>query len=146
MKNIILAAIAAMTLTLTACDKTTIVQYNELPAAAQQTLSTYFADEQIAVIPKEYDDWGIRYNVIFSNANEIEFNKKGEWQDIKCRATKVPDGIVPERIMQYVVQTYPEAAIWELKRDKRSYEVELSNMVELKFDLNFNIIDLDHED
>ncbi len=147
MKKIIFAAIALMAMTFTACDdKVKILQYDELPALAQQTISEYFADEQISVIQKEYDDWGKKYTVLFVSANGIEFNKKGEWREITCRATKVPDGLVPVQIREYVEKTYPGTLIWKINKDTRDYEVELNNFIELKFDLNFNIIDIEQED
>ena len=146
MKKLFLLLVSVFTMQVAMADNDKPVTFEQLPQAAQAFIKQNFADREIAFAKVDKDWFDATYDVLFTNGEKLEFNKKGEWQDIKCRATKVPDGIVPERIMQYVVQTYPEAAIWELKRDKRSYEVELSNMVELKFDLNFNIIDLDHED
>ena len=91
MKKIIFAAIALMAMTFTACDdKVKILQYDELPALAQQTISEYFADEQISVIQKEYDDWGKKYTVLFVSANGIEnMMTNGLIKDSNCEAITI---------------------------------------------------------
>ena len=43
----------------------------------------------------------------------------------------------------YGATNYPDAKILKIERDKKDYEVKLSNRTELKFDLKFNLIDID---
>ena len=38
---------------------------------------------------------------------------------------------------------YPDTSVVQIDRDKRDYEVKLTNGLELTFDLKFNLIDID---
>lgn len=119
------------------------VTFEQLPVAAQQTIKKHFANRQIALAKMEIELIGKTYDVIFTNGEKIEFNGKGEWTDIECRQSKVPATLVPAAIASFVKKNYPQATILKLERDRRTYEVELSNRLELKFDKNFRLIDID---
>ena len=82
--------------------------------------------------------------MIFTNGNKVEFDKKGEWTEIDCKHTVVPTAIIPTTIQKYVTTNYPDTRVLKIERDKKEYEVQLSNRVELKFDLKFNLIDIDN--
>ena len=45
--------------------------------------------------------------------------------------------------MKYVKATYPSCRIEEIEKDRRGYEVKLSNKLELTFDKKLNIVDID---
>ena len=55
----------------------------------------------------------------------------------------MPTAIIPAQIASYVSQNYPDTQIVQIDRDKRDYEVKLTNRLELTFDLNFNLIGID---
>ena len=52
--------------------------------------------------------------------------------------------IVPQQIRDYVTKNYPKNKIVAIDRDRRDYEVELDNGLDLKFDLKFRLIDIDN--
>ena len=83
------------------------------------------------------------YEVVFTNSTKLEFQKDGNWKEVDCKYSTVPTGIVPAQIAQYVTQNYPDTKIVKIDRDKRDYEVKLTNGLELTFDLKFNLIDID---
>ena len=83
------------------------------------------------------------YEVVFTSSAKIEFYKNGDWKEIDCKYSTVPAAIVPAQIASYVKQNWPEASIVKIDRDKRDYEVKLTNRLELTFDLNFNLIEID---
>ena len=68
---------------------------------------------------------------------------KGNWEEVNCKYSSVPTAIIPAAIQKYVTTNYPDAKILKIERDKKDYEVKLSNRTELKFDLKFNLIDID---
>ena len=74
----------------------------------------------------------------------MEFDRSGEWTEVQYREGAVPAAIVPAAITKYVTENYPDAYIRSIERDRHTYEVNLSNRWEIKFDLNFNVIDLDN--
>ncbi|MBR6455647.1 MAG: PepSY-like domain-containing protein [Prevotella sp.] len=119
------------------------VTFEQLPVAAQQTIKKHFANRQIALAKMEIELIGKTYDVIFTNGEKIEFNGKGEWTDIECKQSQVPAALVPAAIASFVKKNYPQATILKLERDRKTYEVELSNRLELEFDRNFRLIDID---
>lgn len=66
-----------------------------------------------------------------------------ELKEINCKYSAVPAGVIPAQILKYVSENYPDAKVLKIERDKKDYEVKLSNRWELKFDLQFNLIDID---
>ena len=119
------------------------VTFEQLPAAAQQTIKQHFPNRQIALAKMEMEIFGKTYDVIFTNGEKIEFDSKGQWRDIECKQSQVPAALVPAAIAAYVKKNYPQATIVKLERDRRTYEIELSNRLELTFDKSFRLIDID---
>ena len=81
--------------------------------------------------------------MVFTNSSKIEFWKDGEWKEIDCKYSTVPSAVIPAQIAQYVSQNYPDTQIVKIDRDKRDYEVKITNGLELTFDKQFNLIDID---
>jgi hypothetical protein len=50
---------------------------------------------------------------------------------------------VPEAIRLYVQSNYENTKILKIERSSKEYEVELSNRLELTFDKEFHLIDID---
>ena len=119
------------------------VTFEQLPMAAQQTIKKHFADRQIALAKMEMEFLGKSYDVIFTNGDKIEFDGRGKWTDIDCKRSQVPDALVPTAIGAFVKKNYPQATILKIEWNRRTYEVELSNRLELEFDTSFRLIDID---
>lgn len=111
------------------------IAVGELPAVSQEFIKTHFAGEEL--FDKDY-------KVVFVNGAKVEFAKNGEWKDVECKYGEVPAAIVPQQIRDYVTKNYPKNKIVAIDRDRRDYEVELDNGLDLKFDLKFRLIDIDN--
>lgn len=120
------------------------IHVNQLPKAAQQLISQNFAGKKVALAKVENDFWDKNYKVVFTNGDKVEFDKGGNWKEVDCKYSAVPSKIIPEAISRYVKSNYSSAKILEIDRDKKDYEVKLSNGWEIKFDLNYNVINLKH--
>ena len=83
--------------------------------------------------------------MIFIDGAKVEFTRNGEWKEVNCKFSAVPDGIVPAQILKYIDQNHEGAKVIEIDRDKRDIELKLNNRVELTFDLKYNIIDIDFD-
>ena len=59
------------------------------------------------------------------------------------RYAAVPADIVPEQIKSYVAQTFPNQQVRKIERKRYSWEIELSNGLEIEFDKQFNVTDID---
>ena len=141
MKLIRLLSVAAICLLFTAvsCAHDRIIPVTQLPAQAQTFIKTYFADKTVAYAKQD----GAKYEVKFNDGAEVEFDRKGNWDNVDCKFTAVPDAIVPEQIKNYVAANHPGALITKIDKERYGYEIELSNSLELKFDRNFNLFDID---
>ncbi|MBQ5606873.1 MAG: PepSY-like domain-containing protein [Prevotella sp.] len=130
-------------LTPTMADNKKPIQTNELPAAAQQIIKKHFADKKVAMA--NYDaEWGDKkYKVVFTSGESIEFNRKGEWTEIEGNGNVVPAGLIPQGIMKYVKANYPKTKITKIEKNKKSYEVKLSNRIELEFNNRYQVTDID---
>ena len=120
------------------------IQVSEMPKAAQLFIKNHFADLSVAMAKVETDFLDKNYDVVFTNGNKVEFDKKGNWTNVDCEHTQVPVAILPEAIHQYVTQNYPDAKVLKIEvTDRKGYDVELSNGFELEFDKRMNVIDVD---
>ncbi len=121
-----------------------VVSKKELPAQAQSLINEYFASAKISYAKLETDFLERSYEVMLADGVKLEFTKKGSWKEVDCRYGEVPAGIVPAAIKNYVAENYPEAKIIKIERDGREYDVKLSNKLELTFNKDFKIIDIDN--
>ncbi len=119
------------------------IQVNQLPAEAQTFIKTYFPKTKVAYVKKEQKEFYDEYELVFVNGNKVEFDHNGAWKEVKCRDCAVPADIVPAQIADFVKENFPQTQIVKIERDRRSWEVKLSNRLEIEFDSQFNVIDID---
>ena len=145
MKKVLLLLVCLFTLqTVVWADDDKPIQVNQLPQTAQTFIKTHFPDNKVAMAKMETDWFDKSYDVIFTNGDKLEFDKKGIWTEVNCKYCAVPVAVVPHAIKKYVATNYPDAKMLKIERDKHDYEVKLSNGWEIKFDMQFNVIDIDN--
>lgn len=127
----------------TSADNEKAITFEQLPANSQEFIKKHFSGIKVSYIKMETGFFDKSYDVIFVDGSEIEFDKKGEWSDVDCKFTHVPEEIIPQQIREYIAEHYKGQKVKEIDRDKKDYEVKLSNDLELTFDLKYNIIDID---
>ncbi|MDE6696459.1 MAG: PepSY-like domain-containing protein [Muribaculaceae bacterium] len=137
MKKYILLMIAVIATTLSgfAFDKYSINR-EDLPEAAQSFLTQYFPKAKVGMI--KTDKHLLRktdYDVKLVNGTKIEFNNAGKWTSVDCKTREVPEGIIPKAIRTYVKKNYPDVKIVKIEKTSTKYEIELSDDVELTFNL-----------
>lgn len=127
----------------TKADEDHPIQVNELPKKAQEFIKQYFSKNSISFAKIEKDFWDKNYDVVFVNGDKIEFDKNGTWENIDCKYSEVPTTIIPKPIINYLTQHYPNAKVIQIERNKHGYEIELNNKIEIKFNLNFQVTEID---
>lgn len=108
---------------------------NPLPAPARTILKEQFPKQDVNRV--KVDSHALRgdqYEVTLSDGTEIEFGSKGEWIEVDCGHRAVPKYFVIPEIGDYVSKNYKGQRIIQIERASRSYEVELQNGLELRFD------------
>lgn len=119
------------------------ITLDKLPAPAQQFLNANFSNLTFAYAVEEIGFFGNEYEVYYTDRTEVKFNSKGEWKKIERAYEALPDNLVPAKIMDFIKQHQPQAKVKSIDRDSRDIEVELTSGIELKFDLQYNLIGYD---
>ncbi len=81
--------------------------------------------------------------MIFANGDKLKFEKNGEWKEVDCKYSEVPAAIIPQQIKESINMKYPQAKVLEIDRDARGYDVKLDNRLELEYNNNFELVDID---
>lgn len=115
-----------------------------LPVAAKDVLKKNFKSEVSVVKVSEQFNRVMEYEVILNNGTEVTFDSKGNWKEIEVnRNSKIPASIIPDDISKYVKANHNGANIVGLEKKRDTYDVELSNGVEMKFDLKGHFLRYD---
>ena len=109
------------------------IKVEQLPEKAQKFLTTYWTDVKVLKAEMDKDGLEVAYDVYLENKTKIEFDKRGEWKEIKSPMTEIPKGVIMQNILDYVANNYSGNRIEKIKREHHHFEVELTNDIELKF-------------
>ena len=55
----------------------------------------------------------------------------------------MPNALIPVEIANYVKASFPDEDIVKIDKDRRDWEIELSNRLEIKFDKKFRVLEFD---
>ena len=113
MKKVLLLLVCLFTLqTVVWADDDKPIQVNQLPQTAQTFIKTHFPDNKVAMAKMETDWFDKSYDVIFTNGDKLEFDKKGIWTEVNCKYSAVPVAVVPDAIktVSYTHLTLPTIA------------------------------------
>lgn len=126
-------------------DQKKIIKFEELPEGAQKMIKTHFPQMEIALITEESELLNKSYTVVSDNKIKIEFNKKGEWEEIKCPDSEVPAAIVPQKITAYIKENFPGAKIIsiETENNRGEYDVKLDSRISIEFNKNLEAVEID---
>ncbi len=146
MKKLLFLLLSVFVLQVAQADNDKPIAFDKLPAKAQAFIKRNFPSEKVAFTKMEKGFLDTSYDVVFVNGNAVEFDKNGEWTDLDCKRSSVPAEAVPAQITKFVKESHPDATILKLERDRHTYEVKLSDSWEIKFDKQFNVINMDMDD
>lgn len=77
------------------------------------------------------------FEAILNTGAKIEFNLSGEWEEIEAYSA-LPDGLLPAAVEKAAKSQGGQ--IIKIDKDFGYYEVKLNNNLELKIDMNGNIL------
>jgi len=143
-KTILRTALLACIIGLTACEgKEKPITVNELPTKAQQTITTHFAAEKVALAKVDNEMFDKEYEVTFASGNQLEFDKEGKVTKVECKTSQVPELLIPETIREFLHENYPQEKVLKMSRDHRGYDLDLTNRIELEFSPECQLVDID---
>ena len=119
------------------------INVNELPAKAQTLLSKHFKGQKVMLATIESGVVSRSYDVVLRNGTKLEFDKKGNLTEIDCKQGIVPSQLIPQPIKNYLKENYRGEIVRKIELNKKEYEVELANGIDLTFNKHFQLIDID---
>ena len=142
MKKVLFAIVCLFALsTQTFADRP--VEKSQLPVKAQEFLKKHFSNVEVSYA-KQDNDWFERdYTVVLTNGDKLEFSSKGEWKEVDCEHNQVPEAIVPATIPKYLNENQKGHRVVEIKKERRHYDVKLSNKLEMEFSLDGKLLRYD---
>ena len=143
MKNIITFSIFALFLLMTSCsDKPVAPQ--QLPETVTSFVQQSFPGSNITYAEKDLELTGYKYDVVLADGTRIEFDTDDVWDKIECPLTNpVPTALIPAPIVTYLQTNYPDAMVLKIDKEHNGYEVELANGLELKFNQQGVLTEMD---
>lgn len=120
---------------------TTPIQVAQMPEMAQTFLQRHFGDVQVRYAKQQY--LPKEYEVVLVNGTKLEFDANGNWTEVDCKHGVVPDDVVPQPLRSYVGKNYPDQRIVDIEQGPRGYKLELNNGLELKFNKEYRLVDMD---
>lgn len=137
------ALVCMMFQTMTASAHDRIISAEQLPAAAITFLQQNFPGEGISYVILDKEFSKTSYEVYLENGMEMEFDEDGDAYMVDCNFEAVPSCVVPGNIAHYIRAKFPGAVIVKIERDRRGYDVDLSNGLEVHFNYDGRVIDVD---
>ena len=145
MKKILLILVAVFSVGILAAvaDNDKLINKSQLPKPAQEFIDAHFAGIDLLYAKEDCNILFSSYEVRLANGVKLEFSSKGNWEEVDCQQGAVPAAIVPQPIKEYIEKSYAGESILAIEKNRNDYEVKLSNRLELKFDKDFNLYDID---
>jgi hypothetical protein len=140
LKNTLIAA--AILFSLTGCAQEKVLPAADFPVEITSFVTKYFPDNAVLQVIEDRDGMIRTYDVLLAEGISLEFNRKREIIDINGNA-KLPDGVIPPVILQYVTANFPDNVITSWELDDRKQKVELNNGLDLEFNLKGEFLRLD---
>ena len=142
-KLFLVAVICMLAQSLTSLADDRMIPVSQLPATVKTFVTKNFSGKTISYASKDVEFMGTKYEVMLNDGAKIEFDKKGNWDNVDCNTYAVPAALVPASITKYVKANFPGTKIVKIDKERHGYDIELSNDIELKFNKNGALIGMD---
>lgn len=128
--HILTATLLFFALTVNAQKK---IEVSELPSEATEFIKKYFPNAEIEKVKKDAEHGEKGYEVILSDAIELEFWKDGKWREVDGKGKPIPTGFISKSITDYVVKNYPDDKITHIDYGHKDVDVDLTGGKDLEF-------------
>lgn len=118
---------------------------NQLPLPARNFINKHFVKPQVAHIKIDKDMMEAKkYEVVLANGTEIDFDSKGNWEEVSSKKGSVPASVVPEFASSYLkAHNFANERVTKIERSRKGTEIELSTGLSFKFDKKGNFVKAD---
>lgn len=132
MKKLVLTTIIAL-FAVSAFAADMLIQPNQLPQNSQKFIADTFKGAKIVAAQRDTDS----FEAILSTGAKVKFNLNGEWDEIEAYSA-LPDGLLPAAVEKAAKSQGGQ--IIQIDKDFGYFDVKLNNNLELKIDMNGNIL------
>ena len=115
----------------------------QLPQEIQSFVQQTFPGQAITYAVKDWEMFGYKYDVVLADGTQIEFDSDNLWDKVESRINPVPTTMIPPPVMTYVQTNFPAVAIVKIDKERYGYDVELANDLELKFNHQGALMEMD---
>ncbi len=126
-----------------------IVDASTLPEEALNFINTQYPEADILLVEQDEDGYdiylsgGIEIDYDFDGTIEIDRDEPDRWDDWNDWNDTIDASTLPEVILNYISANYPNTTIQRAEFDDGLYEVTLTNRLELTFQSNGTLVDID---
>ncbi len=143
MKRFRVLGILAFVLLMTACSDKPVTP-EQLPAPIKAFLQQNFPGQTVSFAKKDLEGFGYQYDVVLADGTQIDFDTDDMWDKVACTlANPVPTALIPAPIVAHIQANFPDAMITKIDKEHYGYEVELANGLELKFNKQGVLTEMD---
>lgn len=116
--------------------------FSQMPEKVQSFVKKHFSQQTVVSSKLDVEVTGREYEVKLSDGTELEFDSKLNIKSIDSKV-KLPDGVIPSKILLYTKKNYPNNYITDWERKTNYQKIELNSELELIFDKDGQFIRLD---
>ncbi|MEO5789252.1 PepSY-like domain-containing protein [Gelidibacter sp.] len=111
----------------------------QIPEKINTYIATYFPKN--TVLKASFDDHPVykKYEISLSDKVSLEFRPDYKIKEIKSKS-KLPDEVIPVKILEYVKSNYPNNVITDWELDDGNQKIELDNGLDIEFTLKGQFI------
>lgn len=143
MKHFLALGIFAFVLLMAACSDKPVTA-EQLPEPIKMFIQQNFPGQNISFAKKDLEGVGYQYDVVLADGTQLDFDTDNMWDKIECTlANPVPTALIPEPIVAHIQANFPDAMITKIDKEHYGYEVELANGLELKFNQQGALMEVD---
>ena len=144
MKRISLIALLVTVLCSMACARgKQPIAFTKLPQAIQDSVLAHFTADQVQLatcektMPKHFE-----YELRIADGTKIEYNQNAQLMKVSNKAG-IQTAYIPEKVLTYITETFPNSVITEYKVSPLKKAVELNDDIELVFDKHGKFLRID---
>ena len=119
------------------------ITINELPSTAQTIISKNFPNQAASYVEEDKGIMNTDYKVLLTGGTEIEFDGKGNWEEIDGNKKAIPNTVLPQKITSYVASNYKGQGVEKIEKESWGYQIELLSGLEIEFDNNGKFLRID---
>jgi hypothetical protein len=142
-KKIITICTIICTIICTSCAQEVTIPASDLPGEIKAYVANHFPNQSIKQVIKDKDFLKITYEIILDNMIKLEFNRKNEIKEIVGKI-KLPNSVIPNKILTFVNNNYPNNFIISWQLDDNIQKIELDTDLDLKFRSNGDFLRIDN--